>query len=497
MNGGQDDGLYAQASTQPAILSLLGLPAEIRVMILKYLLCSEDPDQCLTDLPQVVEDRLLEGLLTDSDGEEEDGQDTDDEYTIGGDGEHSYHVHLPTDGSVEAGQGRLCGWLRRLANCVHQTHPSTSTISPSISNVILDDKPRLSSPQDPSASKCVLGLHPQILAACRMLYAEGQHILYEHKIVKVTYFADENIKPRAYVLGESSVEEAMKKYPALKQIKRWAVGIFSDCEQRIYNYEFEDPGGYRLWSSRLFIDIAALLSVSDMEYLDIEVAYLPGPDSPPDNDYDLFWFEMFCNPFRVLRSWECSVSIPTHKGRDLERTIEEHIRSDRPMLEPWTFFDRDLEPLFNDVHAIADLLCWDGQKLVQKEIQQHCQIPQFDQIEAAEDLLESIRDAVYGWDTDVFFIEARNLLRLIQTYLPKVLAYLEKEEHARDKPIPPYKASDEHHPEPRGEMEVQMEAGEGLVTEQAGDAERDSIVREKTRITILSIKAFELFRWLK
>lgn len=245
------------------------------------------------------------------------------------------------------------------------------------------------------------------------------------------------------------------------------------------------------------MDVAALLSINDIEYLDIEVAYLPGPDSPPDNDYDLYWFKMFCNRFRVLRRWECSVSIPPHKGRDLERTIEEHIRSYRPVLQPCTFFDRDLEPLVNCVLTISDLLCWDDPKLVQKEIQPHCQIPQFDQTEAAEGLLESIRDAAYEWNTDEFFIEARKLLRLIQTYLSKVLAYLEKEEHVRDKPEPPYKASDEHHPEPRGDMEVQMEAGEGLVTEQAEDAERNSIVREKTRIRILSTNAFELFRWLK
>lgn len=103
MTGGQNDGLYAQASIQPATPSLLGLPAEIRVMIFKYLLCSEDPDQCRCDGPQAVEDRLLEDLLTDSGGEEEDGQDTDDGDNTGGDGEPSSfnHVHLPTDGSIE------------------------------------------------------------------------------------------------------------------------------------------------------------------------------------------------------------------------------------------------------------------------------------------------------------------------------------------------------------------------------------------------------------
>lgn len=138
----------------------------------------------------------------------------------------------------------------KLTNCVHQTHPSASTISPSMSNAILDDEQsmsRLGSLRNPYASKWTLGLHPQILATCRILYAEGKHILYNNKIVRVSYFSDKAIKPRAHVTGEEWIKEAMEEYSALKQTERWAIEISSDCEQRIHHYRTEDPSGIILW----------------------------------------------------------------------------------------------------------------------------------------------------------------------------------------------------------------------------------------------------------
>lgn len=159
------------------------------------------------------------------------------------------------------------------------------------------------------------------------------------------------------------------------------------------------------------------------------------------------------------------------------------------MLGPRIFLDLDLQLLFNDILARSDHLCWDCRKLLQKGIMSYCQIPKSDHIDAAAERLLRVQQAAYVWNVDKFFVAARNLLGLIQKYVTKALAFLERREREKDNLKLSDKVSDEHHPESGEETKVQMESGEGLVTKQARDAERDSIVKEKRQIIIFAIKA--------
>lgn len=469
-------------------------------MILRHLLCSEEPDQYLTDCPQVVEDRLTNACECKCGcGKEEEGEDIDDQGTTEYNGQTN--VRLPTDGSVEAGQIRLCGWLIKPTNCVHQPHPSTNTISPIMSNAILEDRQRepiLEPPRDPYTSKCILGLHPQILATCRMLYAEGKHILYEDKTVTVTYFADENIRPRAYILGEESVREAIMRYPALKQIKRWAIDIFSDCEQRIYDYQFACPGGSLLWSRLLFSDIDTLLaSVGTMKSLELSFTYLPGPDTPPHDHYDLYYPKMLCSPFRLLISRECFVTIYGHKGRSLERTIAGHVTRHKSWLEPVAFLGGILMPLLDDVVAHSDKWCREHKKPAHKKIKPYSRMLKFDITGVAGELFLKVQVAIALSDFDEFLIKARNLLGFIQIYATKALAFLEEREWEEGNLKMSDEASSEHNPRLREGERVHTESVEGLVTEQTEDADPDSIAKQKTQIILFAIQAGKFSRQLK
>lgn len=167
------------------------------------------------------------------------------------------------------------------------------------------------------------------------------------------------------------------------------------------------------------------------------------------------------------------------------------------MLGPRIFLDLDLQPLFNDILARSDRLCWDGRKLVQKGIMSYCQTPKSDHIDGAAELLLRVQQAAYVWNVDKSFVAARNLLGLNQKYVTKALAFLERREREKDNLKLSDKASDKHHSESGEEMKVQMESGEGLVTKQARDAERDSIVKEKRQIIIFAIKAWKLSRQVK
>jgi len=358
----------------PPTPSLLGMPAEVRTIILRYLLCS---NTYLSDLPQSWHDRLNERDLSQSkedlsdDKDISDDQDNDDDedmldlecgFDSGYDDELSFDWEARKarqlfGGQLEERQTRLCGWLALL--CVHERPASHKLVSNSMGPDGLANssmhtpagestKQDGRAPQDPYASQKQYELHPQILTTCRLLHQDGQQLLLEHKTVRVNYIYDVcSGTLKGYVLGEASIVRALKRYPILAIIKTWSIGIYRECDDDEQAFtDIEDYDGILGCNHVIEADILALQSIQDIRSLNLEVTLLNGLSADALSHSADSFLQLCCAPFRLMRDEKC---ITVSSGdAEIDEEVIAIIASSTPVSNPVSF-QNEVERLFSKV----------------------------------------------------------------------------------------------------------------------------------------------------
>ena len=71
-------------------------------------------------------------------------------------------------------------------------------------------------------------LYPQVLRVCHQLYYEGLPLLYNDKVVEVSYLHALTYKShhQTYCLGANSIQEALQRWPTLHKIQNWRYTIY-------------------------------------------------------------------------------------------------------------------------------------------------------------------------------------------------------------------------------------------------------------------------------
>ncbi|KAK5941162.1 hypothetical protein PMZ80_006439 [Knufia obscura] len=492
---------------QPATPSLLGLPSEIRLMILGYLLNLDDPTEPLLHCPRFVTNRIYGIDDDDEDSEEDvdsDDQDSNDEKDSLAEVDVELDLSFP-----EPGQRRLDELEKwQICTCnvcngrVDQTRIPYETAPETLNDVVRPerclrqtDMERFKPPAvpiDPYTPYARFSLHPQILATCRMLNIEGRNILYNNKTIRVVYYAGEFIEPTAYVFGEFSIQKALGRFPSLRQIKNWHVNLYADCENDVLEYEFEM--GTR-WSELLSLDEAALRSVGSLQRLELSTGFLPRDGSDGGTNKDCFM--VLCNPFRTLRSSSCLVDIPGQS--DLADRTKADILGTKPSKEP-DAIKQDLIDLFNNVLEESDGMYWDGYEFIKVEDlgQPLISIPHLDQIDPARLMLDDIDLHAYHWDVDELYDSGSQLIKLLQTYLQKVCAYLDKRTLALADPDVLRRAVDEDtvldHED--GSREKSMDISRYVLTKQEIERQQELIMRKRSELLQFRLQAGRLLRQL-
>ncbi|KAK5947221.1 hypothetical protein PMZ80_001369 [Knufia obscura] len=204
-------------SPTPAECTLMGQPPEIRLMILRELLCC---DEVLADIPTIVatpgdsdtvirrdSDDIREYDLSrpayDGDETSEDG----DNWGANIEDEHEYEAFFHSKLMADSGTA-----LDGISTCLE-----------------VEDI------EDKFASRRRFKLYPEILLVCRQLYNEGYDLLYDDKTIGVSFLRsfDDVLKgygpeysQRSYCMGKESVEVALTTWPALRGFKNWAYTIY-------------------------------------------------------------------------------------------------------------------------------------------------------------------------------------------------------------------------------------------------------------------------------
>lgn len=423
-------------SLQPATPSLLGLPSEIRLMILRYLLQAED---ILIDEPAALDTRIREirdREDSDDDSEEEDEDededgDSDTAESDTGDDEGSEH-----DGAVEEQISNrsfdvvICDTELQSVNTngVSQTVHAPSVPLPAVRKA-------------PHESQKRYKLYPEILATCRLLNNDGHRLLYDDRTINVLYFYGptpyrppsyrSRCEPRAYVLGETSISAALKKYPHLMTIKQWAIQIWWDGEGDDLERAFNDIDRLVLpWSRFIEKEVSTLQTVDSLDYLeikgdfleDLSGAYWSSTSAWSSHTVKKRLQLMFCNPFRMLSSGRCLVDVgDSEVGDSLKACIEGSI----PIVHPATF-RAEFEDLFNEVVKVSDGVFWYlGWLSKTNKRHDHRPLP-FQRLQEACNILERVGSSHEEWDLDSLYEQGRLLIRMIPGYVAKALENLNR-----------------------------------------------------------------------
>lgn len=188
--------------------TLLGLPIEIRLQILQYLLLC---DKVLADVPDVVAN-------------------TDDPCKT---------------------------LLSNNSDLATYKLPKYEEWDSSFDAYSLPD-----SSKEKFVSRCRFKLYPAILRTCRQLYDEGFPLLYDcTKTIEISYLLYFNLfqppsayDSRSYCMGTYSIKAAFEKWPALRRFRNWAYTIYIGPFYRGYSF-------HHRWDPREE-DVDALSSIS-------------------------------------------------------------------------------------------------------------------------------------------------------------------------------------------------------------------------------------------
>ena len=224
--------------------TLMTLPAELRLMVLRNLLFTRVH---LADRPTIIEDADQPGQLITRPLEEikqydlvpcGDGDEIEQEWSDGNDS-------LEASGSddEELQQIRETGQIHDCpidpARTVYQDEQYLDR--PDIEKVEkLDDEQWLQGINhniinEGFASRRRFTLHPDILRVCRQLRNEGYPLLYNDKTIEVTFlrgfdyvtkYYHAEYARRSYCMGRRSIKSALIKWPALKRFRNWAYNIY-------------------------------------------------------------------------------------------------------------------------------------------------------------------------------------------------------------------------------------------------------------------------------
>lgn len=205
--GRNSDICSNMADTRSPVATLLGVPAEIRIQILQYLLCC---DNVLADVSNAVANH-----------------------------NNPRRSHINHDSNVASYGGSK------------------------FEEIDLSYDGYVNSQYTPGlwASCRTFKLYPTILQTCRQLQQEGHPLLYDcNKTVEVGHlmffnwnFHQTSHESRSYCLGCPSIESALEKWPALRSFRNWAYTIYLGP---LYHEDSVRKG----WSTREK-DIEALSSI--------------------------------------------------------------------------------------------------------------------------------------------------------------------------------------------------------------------------------------------
>lgn len=189
----------------------MGIPKEIRAMILDHLLCCEEE---IIDEPDIVSSTRHQLHIEETIHAEEDAP-------IGTD---SGCIASNDDSALNQRQYRLCDWTG--TECQHNqrrplkpyqrpeewnnTYIEHSTIAPGALATVYRSRKKYK-------------LYPQILSVCGPLEVEGIKPLYDRKEIQISYVIDPQpgVKARSSVVGKESLAEALSQYPLIELIPNW------------------------------------------------------------------------------------------------------------------------------------------------------------------------------------------------------------------------------------------------------------------------------------
>ena len=363
--------------------NLMSIPAELREMILKYLLCTTD---LLEDTPDILNDTLFEQFCIaeedeidiDDDDDEIGSNDENDSDSEPDEANNSHEIKNENDESH--GEARSDHAIEAVQLPNIETESKDEQLSTNDSNSVSDldsdnehtelkamsekdqisvsaeanKKPEMEHGREKTASTSNLpkkpfifdefkshkrfSLHPAILRTCRQLYNEGLALLHKNKLkMNVTYYLTykPGVLPRSYIVGESSVAAALTKYPFLTHIKSWNITSYIDTEDDeddCYTYLTD-------LTQQMKADIRAIQKLGKLNRIHIgaySVNYHTSDQIPVLHEMRLM------NPWRSIRAEECIAEVgvmmyPDKDGiilRDSKMCtqIEEEVRSDWPIL---------------------------------------------------------------------------------------------------------------------------------------------------------------------
>jgi hypothetical protein len=237
---------YGPVLSQP---TLMGLPPEIRLEILRYVLVAKLP----IGGPEVFYDD------TDHDTDEETDNDTDDDT-------------VSSDDDAASDSGSISSINRHDHNRIsynktEDEHQDEDEAVEEGDEQVGDDDEDEEYEDDQSVDEGLPTLWPGILRVCRQLYIEGIHLLHENT-VRINYhlqLPDLN-HLCVYAFGQGSLQAALDKYAGLRNITTWEI-IFS-----VGGWESDDYCvAWDAWDEWFFIngvllskDMSALRQMQDI-----------------------------------------------------------------------------------------------------------------------------------------------------------------------------------------------------------------------------------------
>lgn len=184
------------------------------------------------------------------------------------------------------------------------------------------------------------GLQPQILQTCSQIYLEGVDLLHMNTVQACYLLDEEEVQnSHAFVLGERSIQSALKRYPSVRGVKKWCVEI------RIWAQDAIDVD----YSKRLWLQSWASTLSGDMRTL----SQLPEPTVrlglwSAAHEGNLF-HNVPCTAIRALRCDNLELDNSAHMSAKLRSAIAEDVQSRRAFYKP--------DQIYGATQSFVDMVC--------------------------------------------------------------------------------------------------------------------------------------------
>ncbi|KAK5071514.1 hypothetical protein LTR64_004707 [Lithohypha guttulata] len=395
---------HFSAEPPPVTPCFMGLPSEIRTMILMYLLHGEDELKCVPSNLRTRLKEIEEDILSDYSDYDDDTSETS---------ETPEHEDIPIPTELEPGQQNLDTWLvagHRTYHNEHKQHPRAEPLPPFRRHALC---PSFLSPIRKH------GLHPQILATCRQLRQEGQWILYWEKTVRVTWYMAPQAKSCMYVMGHESIRAAMDRIPMTMMPARWFIDVYFDTNTLLdfgASYEWIFDGWMESWINRLDEAVLDLSRLGCLDHLHVQSRFL---EEDPCSLHEIdVCNRVACSAYRLLRAKTCDVLLEYDRAA-LGLEIAEIVVSKTRVLHPYSVHKK-LSNLFDDViYASNGPLACENRSIAQYNIWPEFSLIEMDNLPSRKEFMVDVHFSLAFWYLDEVCKGGLQVLTALREHITK------------------------------------------------------------------------------